>query len=84
MQIQNLATINYYVHNSTDFHQILHVAHKCGRVDAYCLRDKPEGVCADFRGVRIPILAVFSLWWPHFLTDQHQICLLYTSDAADE
>ena len=25
--------------------QILRAAHKCGRVDTYCLRDKPEVVC---------------------------------------
>jgi len=25
------------------------------------------------RGVRIPISAVFRLWWPHFSTDEHQI-----------
>ena len=30
----------------TDFHQILHVARKSGRIDAYCLWDKPE---VDFR-----------------------------------
>ena len=45
----------------SDFHQILRAAHKCGRFDAYCLRDKPE-VVSDFRGVRIQILAVFRLW----------------------
>jgi len=28
---------------------------------------------ADFRGVQIPILAVFRPWWPHFSTDQQQI-----------
>jgi len=25
--------------------EFLHAAHKCGRVDVYCLRDKPEVVC---------------------------------------
>jgi len=28
----------------TDFHQILHAAHKCGRFDAYCQRQIP---CTD-------------------------------------
>jgi len=26
-----------------------------------------------YRGVRIPISAVFRLWWPDFSTDQHHI-----------
>jgi len=43
----------------TDIHDKLHAAQKCGRFVAYCLRDKPE-VVADFTGLRIPILAVFS------------------------
>jgi len=29
-------------HFVTNFHRILHAAQKCGRVDAYCVRDKPE------------------------------------------
>jgi len=29
----------------TDFDQILHAAHKCGRINAYCLSDKPEVLC---------------------------------------
>jgi len=29
----------------TDFHQILHAAQKCGRINAYCLWDKAEVVC---------------------------------------
>ena len=58
----------------TDFHEIVQAAQKCGRIDAYCLWDNPEVVCRfDFRGVRIPISAVFRLWWTHFSTDQHQI-----------
>jgi len=33
----------------TDFHKILHAAQKCGRLVAYCLRDKPEVVCRYLR-----------------------------------
>jgi len=43
VQIPNLASINYYVHNPLPtFNKFLHVAQKSGHFDASCLSDKPE------------------------------------------
>ena len=35
--------------STIDYHQILYEAHKCGRIDACCLWDKPEVVCLFWR-----------------------------------
>jgi len=69
----DLISIRYYVHNSSPVFTKFRMRFRNVVDSTPAVCETNRKYVAEFRDVRIPILAVFGLWWPHLSTDQHQI-----------
>jgi len=72
VRISDLVSIRYYVQNSLPiFTKFCKRLRNVVASTPICETTRKQ--FSDFRGVRIPISAVFRLWSAYFSTDQHQI-----------